>query len=615
MSTVVAEATWSTEQSFTIPQSLVDQSLVVEHGNYDSLARVVQDLNSKQLARSVGYCICHSFIGEDFIVLWRSDKENDAHARFRASSVGPAFGRAQTLFDSVATTHDAWNVSHAFILATVNVDKKRVLDREQVDSVDKAVEMLNRGDVVCEGGFCIVYDASLRKHFVLFKPSHERQARRFFRMYGYSVGSRLFAARTVVAEKSIVLNSMILMFRSCEFCANVLLFAFAIVVIKWFVFAIAFALLWYLPAAIRQESLLKPLQYPLLMFVADDVSFLKIHPTPRNATKLYLVAVFRVCLLLMSVPMLMPDWLSPIVVQLPSEFQDILEWIRRPLESSAYQPPPHSLLGWLPTACLAPFVFVFVSSVVWLCCVICILTVSLSTGQPSPVSGIKNETMLQRIDELAGELESALTLQPDDCFAHLMSLKERRTKFKCSNIFNTIGPAFASLLHLVTNVVNAVEFILPPSHEYVSAGLLILLTGLSIFYVSKTAKRGVTSIFSETKESWDRGIWTPDYIALLRADRAVQAIPALLATSYWMSNHAKDAFKLSVNLCSFGMTYAVLVPFIVREYDYGCEQELTVEQSERIAEMSVGESADASGVSCRSDMSQMAHSPMLENQS
>mmetsp|Transcript_129879 Transcript_129879/g.225749 ORF Transcript_129879/g.225749 Transcript_129879/m.225749 type:complete len:954 (-) Transcript_129879:292-3153(-) len=68
----------------------------------------------------------------------------------------------------------AWSVSQTFRLCGEGEESRfagqaRLLDMNVVNSVSSAVDHLNRGSMVCQEGYCVVFSASNRAYFILFR--------------------------------------------------------------------------------------------------------------------------------------------------------------------------------------------------------------------------------------------------------------------------------------------------------------------------------------------------------------------------------------------------------------------------------------------------------------
>eukprot|EP00927_Polykrikos_kofoidii_P058978 TRINITY_DN5393_c0_g1_i1.p1 TRINITY_DN5393_c0_g1~~TRINITY_DN5393_c0_g1_i1.p1 ORF type:complete len:608 (+),score=56.02 TRINITY_DN5393_c0_g1_i1:64-1824(+) len=567
---MAASGVWSIEQLFKIGEHAVDPLRTLSCVEYDSTLVAVDALVSGRLQKPEGYCALYSPSDNCHVVLYRSDKEAEARSLFlrpystlvRASSLTEAFGQSTT----------RWHVDLAFPLPEARLDRSRVLANDQADSITGAVKFLNSGAMPSPPRFCIVYSASTSRYFVLFQDGCEAEARTYFKVHVYGSPARLFSAKTVISETHCIMHLAVLLYRLLEFCANVLMFCFATWILHPVIYVSAFVLLWYLPATLHMRGWRRPILYPLVNFVVDDFSFHNIHPTPRNATCVYVFAVVRVAFLLVFVPMVAPPHFSKFSVPFMSVFRN--EPAIGQMTKVFYDANSKQLAKLIVSLTgLAIFLF-FVAGIVWICIVVHMLTVRSCAGYASPICGEKDESMLERIDELGAQLELVSNLEPKECFAELMRLKRTRPKFKHAGFFPTFGPAWAVVLHIGLDLFNAFNFF--NSGDYWRTVALAVLVLITIFYVSNLTEHGLLSIYTECKRSWDSGIFTRDYMTFVRADKGIQSIPSLVLTVSGLPFTVSRPTDMFGCIGALVTTTCVLVPFINREYDYGVEQEIVV---------------------------------------
>lgn len=380
--------------------------------------------------------------------------------------------------------------------------------------------------------------------------------------------ARLAAARAVVAELGSAPEILALSYRLMEFSANVLLLAGLFwLVAPWVVFPF-FTLFWYLPAAYHTQSLLAPLKYPLLNFVADDFSMLGLHPQLRCCRYLYKIYIFRVLVMLSTITLFDASW-SPISRKTIEEFAHGAA-LKALQHMRAHGKLPHLLLRlWKVLA-----VLVIVLSVAWV-----IVTIILLALPRSPFRCVRRDSLLDRVDSLAIEIHqisSARCLSEAgaaaDCRTKLLKLKtESFPCLKLAHVFNTIGPAWAALLHMFADISNTFTFL--RNRDYMLAGLLALTVCIYVGHAVKKTKGGVQGILRETMTSLECGLFTHDFLVFIRADKGTQNIPALLLQIYGLPFAAKGWSSALFAAGSIGATVFLVIPFIYHEYDLGIEQE------------------------------------------
>eukprot|EP00927_Polykrikos_kofoidii_P058980 TRINITY_DN5393_c0_g1_i5.p1 TRINITY_DN5393_c0_g1~~TRINITY_DN5393_c0_g1_i5.p1 ORF type:complete len:602 (+),score=58.18 TRINITY_DN5393_c0_g1_i5:51-1808(+) len=570
---MAASGAWSIEQMFKSEDHSVDPSRTLSLVEYGSTLVAVDALVSGRLQKPEGYCALYSPSDNCYVVLYRSDAEAEARALF----LRPCSTLARAPFvDSHGQSTARWHVDLAFPLPEARLDRSRVLANDQADSITGAVKFLNSGAMPSPPRFCIVYSASTSRYFVLFQDGCEAEARTYFKVHVYGSPARLFSAKTVISETSRSMHLAVLLYRLLEFCANVLLFCFATWMLHPVIYMSTFVLFWYLPATLHMRGWRRPILYPLVNFVVDDFSFHNIHPTPRNATCVYVFAVVRVAVLLVFVPMVAPPHFSCLSVSFMSVFQN--KAAIRELSSIFPAERKKTFEHFIVLLWSVASTFFFVAGIVWICIVVHMLIFRSCAGYPSPICGEKDESMLERIDELGAQLELISNLEPEECFAELMRLRRTRPKFEQAGFFATFGPLWAIVLHLGLDLFNAFNFF--NSSDYWRAAALVFLALITIIYVSNLTEHGLLNMYTECKRSWDSGIFTRDYMTFVRADKGIHSIPSLVLTVSALPFTIPKPMDLCGCLGTLVMTTRALVPFITREYDYGVEQEKVVTAEE-----------------------------------
>mmetsp|Transcript_100499 Transcript_100499/g.322487 ORF Transcript_100499/g.322487 Transcript_100499/m.322487 type:complete len:409 (-) Transcript_100499:67-1293(-) len=315
-----------------------------------------------------------------------------------------------------------------------------------------------------------------------------------------------------------------------------------------------FVLLWLLPAALRAKSLSKVLSYPLLCFVVDDVSLLGLHPTPRAARLTYAICILRTFVLYSVIP-LGGEW-SP----LP---EVIKAWI----------------VNWkavdLLNASLASEGLPWYMGVVWVSCVAGVLVLSLlwvvvtvAMLGAGRCGSERNETLLKQVDSIGEQVQAASTLEPTECYAKLKEIQSQNPSFELASLFNTVGPAWASVLHVGMDICNVGTLILHGS--WTLAIPLAVSVCCSIVYFQK-ATFGRHRLLSEVKLSLQRGLCTEHYLEAVRSDKGVLRIPETVLKVYGLPFAAKSPLSLAMAIGSIAGNVALVAKFVYTEFDLGIE--------------------------------------------
>lgn len=394
----------------------------------------------------------------------------------------------------------------------------------------------------------------------------------------FASGARLAAAMAVVRERSPCKGLGALMYRVLEVSAHALLPAVMTWVVEPAAIGVVFVLFWYLPAVWHLRSCLKPLAFPLLAFVVDDFSILGLHPTPRDAKVMYRIMVLRVSLLLAALPLLAPIT-SPLPEPVRTFFFDQATWDmfdrRKKLDD-------YGLLG--AHVAMAPLwitlsASVVILSVLWLLVAIHMLCVTDCLGMKSPIVGeVSGDLVL--VQEIAEEVDATKYLNDKDCHGALQRLKEQYPHFMLTNVFNTIGPAVGFLLRLSSTGMSIGVFVMAAFRDRDDLGLaagnalsaLALCTTMTITLV-QLGLRHPEAVFREVRRSWARGVHTEGYLAIVRADKGSQAIPALFVKVYGLPFAATSVFSVLVSWGSILVVVGTVSLFVFQQFDLGIEKE------------------------------------------
>lgn len=417
-----------------------------------------------------------------------------------------------------------------------------------------------------------------------FVRPQNRELLRGFDPKRFTSGTRLCAAMAVATERHPLRAAGALGFRILELSAQALLPAVMLWIVEPLAMAILFILLWYLPAAWHVRSYVKPLTFPLLAFVVDDFSVLGFHPTPRPAKCMYRIMVVRVALLLAVIPLSMPA-ISPLPQSVRLFFFDRDVWdafahqIRHGNWRFVGGRTMNAVYLWLFLACS-----VFVLSIGWLLMALHMLCVTSCLGLRSPIMGDTSRDM-PRVLELSAAIEVKIDETKDSgdeaCRQALLTLQPRYPKLKPTNSCSTFGPMMGFTSRLVTEGYSIALFVAAGVEAYnvkgdvnMAARQILLATILGITLAITLVTIGMQNpqtIFREAMRSWTRGVYTEGYLAIVRADKGAQALPALFVKIYGLPFAADSIFSVVVSWGSILGVIGVVSLFTFQQFDLGIE--------------------------------------------
>lgn len=435
--------------------------------------------------------------------------------------------------------------------------------------------------------------------------------------------SRFMAAKAAVKERTTVkaLAQFFLMFRILEMCANCGLLAISLWWIEPFVMIFPFLILWYLPAVFRSgfyeicrkkkgyeaiawwQPWSAPLCYPILLFAADDFSWLRIHPKQRPALIMYAIYISRVLLLLAVITTCSSDTAaagacraiindaadaderSPLE-HLHKVFAEVLVGSTADLLINDAGDPVHFLtVFWAATAEL-----IMTLSLAW---VVLASGAVLIAWRCTPRWGARNEALLTRIDCISHAIDRAAKLEvAEQCMAELRNLEKLdKSQGGCQTFeFTTYllgGPnpvliVGIALLHCLLRFFTAYTF----ASSYtlsgiVCAAVLFLSAFMTLVRLRAIGLASPSAIVREVRKSLAFGILTPRLYEVLKTDKGVLVLPALIFSlgdlpwTIYLNGHGPK-FQLAQAICAilgFVETLAGSGSFVFQQFDLGLEVE------------------------------------------
>lgn len=447
----------------------------------------------------------------------------------------------------------------------------------------------------------------------------------FDTFHNVGIPSRFMGAKAALKEHRFwsKFAPFLIIFRVLELCANCSLLAIILWWIKPHIMVVPFILLWYLPAVFRTgfftlllrpakagkiqwwQPWLAPLQYPILLFVADDFSWLRIHPEQRRPVRMYAIYIVRVVLLLCIIPLCDPHGglggscraiinedtgssaESPLK-QMHDAFDGVLVGSTINLLSQAVDKGHFvNFLTVLWSAISEAIIFI---SLLW----VLISSTLLVLVWLKRVRVDRNEDLLRRVGDIAGAIESAARMKdPLECRQRLRSLPELDRAVGGCDTFELVSPfrppstnpVLVGVLYTVNSCVRLLNV-----YTYASSltwnGLFcsLVLLGHVVLTTLQAWRLGMAdprAVLAEVKLSLARGIFTPKLFELLKSDKGALTLPALVFslsslpwTIYLNHHEASMQAVMAVGqvLGVVGLTGATAV-FVFEQFDLGVERE------------------------------------------
>lgn len=211
---------------------------------------------------------------------------------------------------------------------------------------------------------------------------------------------------------------------------------------------------------------------------------------------------------------------------------------------------------------------VFLATITWVCLTLPMLCGLPWCGCPSPLRGDSDDLLVQQIDRLALQVSTASAMSPIDCRRELERLKsECAPKLALASMFKTFSAAFGSVMHIFSDVCNVFTFF---NKGWISHAVLLGLTVSSAIRNHFRITRGApTVVLREVRLTLERGLFTEKLHALVRADKGVLVMPALLLKVYGLPFAADSVLSGLIAAGSIMGSMFGVTSYIFKEYDLG----------------------------------------------
>jgi len=148
--------------------SLPSGNVVLDKKVVTSIRVAVDNLNAGIIACPKGMCIAYSASHQAYHLVYRSDMRDKVQSDFRRRSSSTV-----STFANFAILDGAWSTKNVLRLCADGEEEPYLgvvpqLDASSITSVMDAVCKLNRGDIECPQGYCMVYSASRQAYYLLY---------------------------------------------------------------------------------------------------------------------------------------------------------------------------------------------------------------------------------------------------------------------------------------------------------------------------------------------------------------------------------------------------------------------------------------------------------------
>lgn len=129
---------------------------------HNSVTSTINALNSGKLHVDKGYCAVFSASGQEYYLLWRFDKEDEAHAAF-----------------NIVKASGVWDISQTVELGAEEVEQDSVkpfIDGAWHRDVGSAIDKLNSGKMHMQSGYCMVFSAAEQKWHLVWRSDKKDEA-------------------------------------------------------------------------------------------------------------------------------------------------------------------------------------------------------------------------------------------------------------------------------------------------------------------------------------------------------------------------------------------------------------------------------------------------------
>jgi len=151
------------EHKFRLKATLLDKD------KHNSVVATVDKLNARLIPADAGYCVMFSHTRQQYFLLWRSDKEQEAFTRLDIRDTGEQLRWAATLAKPLGPKGSEHRFQGRALLLNTSI----------YNSVAETVSELNSGRIRVDQGFCVIFSSSKAQYFLIYAQGKEQMANIF----------------------------------------------------------------------------------------------------------------------------------------------------------------------------------------------------------------------------------------------------------------------------------------------------------------------------------------------------------------------------------------------------------------------------------------------------
>jgi len=144
------------------------KATLLDKDKHSSLVTTVDKLNAGLIPADAGYCVMFSFSRQQYFLLWRSDKEQEAYTRLDIRDTGTLHWAAH-LAKPLGPKGSEYRFQGRALLLNTSI----------YSSVADTVSELNSGRIRVDQGFCVIFSSSKTQYFLIYAQGKEHMANNF----------------------------------------------------------------------------------------------------------------------------------------------------------------------------------------------------------------------------------------------------------------------------------------------------------------------------------------------------------------------------------------------------------------------------------------------------
>jgi len=165
---------WSQENTYALgpegcEHKFRDKATLLDKDRHNSVMATVGKLNAGLIPAEVGYCIMFSLTRQQYFLLWRSDKEQEAFMRLDIRDTGEQLHWTPSLAKPLGPKGSEHRFQGRALLLNTSI----------YNSVAGTVNELNSGRIRVDQGYCVIFSSSKAQYFLIYAQGKDYEAARF----------------------------------------------------------------------------------------------------------------------------------------------------------------------------------------------------------------------------------------------------------------------------------------------------------------------------------------------------------------------------------------------------------------------------------------------------